>query len=253
MALSFITLASGDDSFLLELTEANFDVLLRETPVALVAYVNQNTALHYPSLMPTLRELANAYEHAGIGVGTISDQYRELIERFGIDAFPTLHWMDGSKKWPYYASEATPVRHEGPRSFEALAGFIEAKTGIPPRVAEPGSQQEPQAAEPEAPSIGREDVLTAVDEHDCRNGGRHSAVGSGWNWTDGKRPTSGVVHAPTPMTRPGVAWPHATPVCYGGWTCMRLMSCSSAVAVSNLAMRSASCIFAGAANMHRIH
>ena len=167
VALSFITLASGDDSFLLELTEANFDVLLRETPVALVAYVNQNTALHYPSLMPTLRELANAYEHAGIGVGTISDQYRELIERFGIDAFPTLHWMDGSKKWPYYASEATPVRHEGPRSFEALAGFIEAKTGIPPRVAEPGSQQEQQAAEPEAPSIGRADVLTAVDEHDC--------------------------------------------------------------------------------------
>ena len=135
VALSFITLASGDDSFLLELTEANFDVLLRETPVALVAYVNQNTALHYPSLMPTLRELANAYEHAGIGVGTISDQYRELIERFGIDAFPTLHWMDGSKKWPYYANEATPVRHEGHaalrRSQALLRRRLEYRHALP--------------------------------------------------------------------------------------------------------------------------
>ena len=52
--------AAGDDgSYLLELTETNFDVLLREVPVALVAYFNPTTELHYPNLLPTLRKLAD--------------------------------------------------------------------------------------------------------------------------------------------------------------------------------------------------
>ena len=88
---------------------------------------------HGRSLRPALRELAAAYEHAGIGVGIVPSLHTELLDRFEVATFPTLHWMDGSTKWPYYASEAAPERYDGPRGFAALAGFIEAKTGIPPR------------------------------------------------------------------------------------------------------------------------
>ena len=98
-------------SHLLELTEGNFDRLLREVPVAFVAYVSPTTELHYPGFGNELRALADAYEYAGIGVGRVPAAYTELLERFSVDAFPTLHWMDGSKKWPYYASEATPERY----------------------------------------------------------------------------------------------------------------------------------------------
>ena len=64
LALGVLVSGEGPSS-LLELTEANFDVLLREVPVALVAYVNPTTDLHYPRLRPNLLALADAYAHAG--------------------------------------------------------------------------------------------------------------------------------------------------------------------------------------------
>ena len=166
-AAAYLSLAAGGDdgSFLLELTEGNFDVLLRAVPVALVVYCNPTTELHYPSLLPTLHRLAAAYEHAGIGVGRVPSQYVELLDRFQVDSFPTVHWMDGSRKWPYYASEAFPERYSGPRGFEALAGFVEAKTGIPPRLPaeEPAPADGADADEPQ-PSSGLDDN---VHNHDC--------------------------------------------------------------------------------------
>ena len=123
-------LAVAGDSQLLDLDENSFDVLLRQTPVALVVYENPTTSMHYPRLRPALEALADAYAHAGIGVGCVSSRHTELVERFGVFAFPTLHWMDGSRKWPHYASEATPEPYDGPRGFEALAAFVEAKTGM---------------------------------------------------------------------------------------------------------------------------
>ena len=167
LALGVLVSGEGPSS-LLELTEANFDVLLREVPVALVAYVNPTTDLHYPRLRPNLLALADAYAHAGIGVGTVSSQWAELLDRFNIDAFPTLHWMDGSKKWPYYASEATPVRYEGARSYEAMARFVQWKTNIKPKGAEEKSAPKPKEtpAADETPTAS-DAVLAAVEDHDC--------------------------------------------------------------------------------------
>jgi hypothetical protein len=161
-----VRVAGESDSPVLELTEANFDVLLREVPVALVAYVNPTTDLHYPSLRPTLRSLAAAFEYAGVGVGRVSSEHNELLDRFQVDAFPTLHWLDGSKKWPYYASEAAPERYEGPRSLEALTSFVQTKTGISPGE-QPRAADDAEAASTDAPSDHASEVLSAVAEHDC--------------------------------------------------------------------------------------
>ena len=86
LALGVLVSGEGPSS-LLELTEANFDVLLREVPVALVAYVNPTTDLHYPRLRPNLLALADAYAHAGIGVGTVSSQWAELLD---VNPHPTV-------------------------------------------------------------------------------------------------------------------------------------------------------------------
>ena len=165
LALAFLfTLVSADDSALLELTEGNFDVLLRQAPVALVAYCDALTEHHHPNLLPALRELAAAYAHAGIAVGRVSSRYTELLERFQVALFPTLHWMDGSSKWPFYASEASPMRYDGLYSFEAMTAFVQARTGIAPRYADPPVEPE-DATEPG--SEHRAKVLAYVDEHDC--------------------------------------------------------------------------------------
>ena len=163
---------TGDGSHVLELTEANFDELLREVPVALVAYVSPTSELHYPNLLPVLRTLAAAYEYAGIGIGRVPSTYTELLDRFGVDSFPTLHWMDGSRKWPYYACEATPERYSGPRGYEALAEYVQAKTNIPPRLPGPAAETEDTAA---AATVAAADearaqaamLHAAVHGHDC--------------------------------------------------------------------------------------
>lgn len=101
--------AASDVAAILELTETSFDVLLREVPVAMVAYVNPATDVHYPGLQPALRALGDAYAHAGIGVGRVSSEHTELLDRFQVDAFPTLHWMDGSKSAFEYGFQQRPV------------------------------------------------------------------------------------------------------------------------------------------------
>ena len=162
--------AAAETNFheLLTLTETNFDKVLREVPVALVVYVSQTTDLHYPDLRPALVSLAAAYGHAGIGVGTVSSAYTELRDRFGVDGFPTLHWMDGSSKWPFYASEAAPVRYSGPRSFDDLARFVTERTGIPPRAPDEQPAEEPPADDDAAAARAHSAaVLAAVEEHDC--------------------------------------------------------------------------------------
>ena len=164
LATSFLALARADEpSPLLTITEGNFDTKLRAVPVALIAYMSFSTDTRFPALRPALRELAAAYEHAGIGVGTINNAYTELLDRFQIDSFPTLHWMDGSKTWPYYASEATPERYSGGRTFEELAQFVQQKTGIPPRLPEP-----PQPEEEVAPEEPQSEVHNWVASHDCQ-------------------------------------------------------------------------------------
>lgn len=160
--------AGTSTDHLLSLTETNFDVLLREVPVALICYVGPGTELRFPKLLPALRDLAAAYEYAGIGVGRVPSEYTELLDRFQVDEYPTLHWMDGSRKWPYYASEATPERYSGPRGYEALAGFIEAKTGIPPKPPEPVQATAADAdADARAEPTARERAHAAAHEHEC--------------------------------------------------------------------------------------
>lgn len=153
-------------SHLLTLTEANFDVLLREVPVAMVVYVSETTDLHFPELRPALVALAEAFEHAGIGVGTVSSTYTELLDRFEIDSFPTLHWMDGSAKWPFYASEATPLRYGGARGYEDLARFVTERTGIPPQQSDAPPAEE-VSTDDDAAAAHSAAVLAAVGQHDC--------------------------------------------------------------------------------------
>lgn len=119
----------------LTLTEHSFDRYLREVPVALVAFVAPWCGRRCKQLAPELQRLSAAYEDSGIAVGLVSSEQRELLDRYSVDAFPSLLWFDGSQKWPYYASEATPERYKGARAYEDLASFIEARTGIAARIA----------------------------------------------------------------------------------------------------------------------
>jgi hypothetical protein len=120
---------------LLALTEANFDVVLRRSPVAFIAFVSPTTSTHYPSFLPAVQELADRYSGTGIQVGQVesSAHSTELADRFSVDAFPTLLWMDARERYPYYASEASPEVYRGERSFQALAGFVAKRTGVEPR------------------------------------------------------------------------------------------------------------------------
>lgn len=122
---------------LLVLNEGNFDVLLRRSPVALVAFVNPTTSMHFPNLQPAIDELATRYDRTGILIGQVNSEHNtELLDRFQVEAFPTLLWMDAREKYPYYASEALPERYRGDRSFESLAAFITERTDVAPRSSE---------------------------------------------------------------------------------------------------------------------
>ena len=117
---------------LAELSESTFDTRLREQPVALVAFVS-HWCRHCAALSPILEAMAEKYAGTGIAIAQCSSSTAgELLDRFQIDSYPTLLWLDGSKKWPFYASEATPFRYSGSRTQESLVGFIESQTGITP-------------------------------------------------------------------------------------------------------------------------
>ena len=148
-------------SALLDVTEVNFDVLLREVPVALVAFTSPTTAVRHPALLPALEQLAAAFAATGIGIGQVSSVHRELLDRLGVDTYPTLLWLDGSREWPHYASEATPVRYSGLQSYEALAAYVEHQTGIsahsgrstPMDATPPPPPPPPMHAAPSAPPL----------------------------------------------------------------------------------------------------
>ena len=127
---------------LLALTETSFDVLLRRSPVALVAFVSATTDMHFPQFSPMLQQLATAYDRTGVLVGRV-EYNTELVERFGVDSFPTVLFMDAREVYPYYASEAKPERYRGHHTFEALTEFVEERTDVAPR----------RSVEPPLPSI----------------------------------------------------------------------------------------------------
>jgi hypothetical protein len=151
------------------LDEVSFDVDLRKVPVALVAFVAPTTAILHPALHPTLEELAEAYSGTGIGVAQVSSDHTELLDRFQVDAFPTLLWMDGSQKWPFYASEAVPERYAGERNVDALKAFITGRTNIraPQREAGDGDAFAPREPSPadaaSTPSLPEH----LLGEHEC--------------------------------------------------------------------------------------
>jgi hypothetical protein len=140
--------ASNGNAALLVLDEVSFDVDLRKVPVALVAFVAPTTAILHPALHPTLEE---------------------LLDRFQVDAFPTLLWMDGSQKWPFYASEAVPERYAGERNVDALKAFITGRTNIraPQREAGDGDAFAPREPSPadaaSTPSLPEH----LLGEHEC--------------------------------------------------------------------------------------
>ena len=173
---------------LLALTDANFDVLLRRSPVAMVAFISPTTPIHYPSFLPTMQELADRYERTGILVGSIetSDRMSELADRFQVDAFPTLLWMDAREKYPYYASEASPEVYRGAHTFEALADFVSERTGVGPRdgggggesggaeggggggdPADASERSAPDGASSAAQEPGSAVPAHLLEEHDC--------------------------------------------------------------------------------------
>ena len=55
---------------------------------------------------------------------------RELLDRFGIDSFPQLLWFDASSIYPHYAITARPEPYSGARTFDAMAAFIEERSGV---------------------------------------------------------------------------------------------------------------------------
>jgi thiol-disulfide isomerase/thioredoxin len=144
----------GSAGALTELTEGSFDKVLRESPVALVAFVATWCGAHCRALLPELERLAAAYEGTGVAVARVSsDGAGELLDRYDVAAYPTLLWLDGSKQWPFYASEATPERVSAvTRTFAALADFVRERTGIAPQTAEPRPQEAPPSAEPPPPA-----------------------------------------------------------------------------------------------------
>ena len=54
----------------------------------------------------------------------------ELLDRFQIDAFPSLLWFYASRTYPYYASEVRPEKYKGWRTFGAMATFLTDRSGI---------------------------------------------------------------------------------------------------------------------------
>ena len=136
-------------------SERSFDVLLRDYPVAFVAFVAPWCGIHCKSLLPELESLASSFANTGIAVAQASsEEAGELLDRFEVAAYPTLIWFDGSRKWPFYASEAKPERYHGERSLDHLTAFIEERTGIAP----------PQRATP--PSVPTTTTRTATSRKD---------------------------------------------------------------------------------------
>ena len=102
------------------------------------------------------------------GPGASSERAGELLDRFGIAAYPTLLWFDGSKKWPFYASEAKPERYGGERTTGALTAFIEERTGIaPPQRAVRPAASEPAPAPRHAPPPPAEPPARSTPVHAC--------------------------------------------------------------------------------------
>ena len=121
-----------------ELHDGDFDKALRAHRRALVVF-HAPWCARCRALAPVVQRLADAFRGGAVGmeegvlVGSVgSEGNGELLDRFAIDAFPTLLWFDGTTKWPFAASEATPVRYDGADgySFESVAAFVETRGGV---------------------------------------------------------------------------------------------------------------------------
>lgn len=173
--LSILTLTAEQpspwpSSALLEITSQNFDLLLRRVPFALLAIVAPTTATLFPELMPRLESLASSYAGTAVSVGKVYSHYnQELLDRFQIDAFPTLLWMDGSQKWPFYASEATPLVYRGERSLSALEEFVISRSRVMPRGMEQPSEPPPPDLPPHSDLPPTAPSLPAhmLEAHEC--------------------------------------------------------------------------------------
>ena len=112
-----------------ELDEANWDRALRTTPWALVLF-HASWAHRSQAVLAELRRVAELFRDRGLLFGSVrADGNKELLDRFDITSYPALLWFDGSPKWPYYASEARPHRYDGDRTFDAIATFVEQRSG----------------------------------------------------------------------------------------------------------------------------
>ena len=130
---------------LLEITEQNFDLLLRRVPFALVAFVAPTTETLFPDLLPKLESLAGSYKGTDVSVGCVWSHYNhELLDRFEVDAYPTILWFDGAKKWPFYASEATPIVYQGDRTLNEFEAYVIEHSRVWPNGRQQQQQQQQQ-------------------------------------------------------------------------------------------------------------
>lgn len=130
------------------LTDATWEPALRMRPMALVAFVAP-WCTHCKSLEADLVRLADAFTESSVLFGHVSGgSSQELLDRFDVTAFPTLLWFDGSKRWPFRASEARPSAYAGLRHFEAMSSWIAQRGGV-----RRGSQPEPSGTAPIEPLV----------------------------------------------------------------------------------------------------
>lgn len=81
---------------LLILSESNFDVLLRRSPVAMIAFVSPTTDTHYPTLQPAIDDLAAAYDRTGVLIGHVtSKNNRDLLDRACSLSSSRIQWRHG--------------------------------------------------------------------------------------------------------------------------------------------------------------
>ena len=92
--------------------------------------------MHCRALAPEFARVSAAFDGGAdqpkIVVAELAESHdRELLDRFEIDSFPQLLWFDASDIYPYYATEGRPESYTGARTFDAMAAFIEERSGVP--------------------------------------------------------------------------------------------------------------------------
>jgi len=92
--------------------------------------------MHCRALAPEFARVSAAFDGGAdepqiVVAELVESDDRELLDRFEIDSFPQMLWFDASGIYPYYATSARPEPYTGARTFDAMAAFIEERSGVP--------------------------------------------------------------------------------------------------------------------------